>query len=102
MVKEVYPRKNSGWHKVWVYCNIWLLQQKDMHHETSVVGIGYGHECLSPQTVIRHSVGACCTKLSPQTKLWRQACATTRKSVATCHIIVAIIRSLATIHFLWQ
>jgi hypothetical protein len=34
--------------------------------------------------------------------LWRQACAATRKSVATCHIIVAIIRSLATIHFLWQ
>jgi hypothetical protein len=73
-----------------------------MRHETSVVGIGYGHECLSPQTVNRHDVGACCIKLSPRTKLWQQAHAATRKSVATYHIIVAIIRFLATFCFLWQ
>jgi hypothetical protein len=34
--------------------------------------------------------------------LWGQARAATRKSVATCHIIIAITHFLATLCFLWQ
>jgi hypothetical protein len=73
-----------------------------MRHETSVVGIGYRHEYLSPQTANRHNVGACCIKLSPRTKLWQQERAATRKSMATWHIVIAITRFLATFCFLWQ
>ena len=100
--KRCTHENKSCCYRVRAYCNNWLLPRKDMCHKTSVVGIGYHHKCSSSRMIDRHGFDASCVKLSPRTKLWQQTHAATRKNMATCHIIVATTRFLATIYFLWQ
>ena len=73
-----------------------------MRHETSVVGIGCCHKCLSPRAISRHDSLHVALKLSPQSKLWHQVSVATGKHVATSHMVVAIAHFIATIAFLWQ
>ena len=73
-----------------------------MHHETSVVGIGCFHKCLSPHAISRHDSLHVALKLSPQRKLWHKMSVAMRKHVANSHMVVAIAHFIVVIAFLWQ